>query len=213
MNTASRMESTCEPGRIQISASTFEMLDQNQQSQFKATGGVEVKGKGQMETYVWIDVCVQHSFAHSLDLLDFPPLDRVDLNTFLARSCNNAASAANSLSPGEVQDILASKRSVLYGLGQNPSPLVAMTRSCQEAVQLLHSIAEARNYRRASTVVQQLDMQGSLLLKLTKAAALARRSPTSCEELVAPCGLRHWKSDSSLALSSQQSLSEQLQSL
>lgn len=50
MNTASRMESTCQPGRIHVSAATKQLL---QHERWQATGGVMVKGKGMMETYLW----------------------------------------------------------------------------------------------------------------------------------------------------------------
>lgn len=53
MNTSSRMESTSRPGCIQISESTYAMLEEDQQSLFEATGGVEVKGKGLMPTYIY----------------------------------------------------------------------------------------------------------------------------------------------------------------
>ena len=56
MNTSSRMESTSRPGCIQVSESTYAMLDEDQQSLFEATGGVEVKGKGLMPTYIWENV-------------------------------------------------------------------------------------------------------------------------------------------------------------
>lgn len=60
MNTASRMESTSIPGRIQISASTYSMLPTDQQGQFEATSGVEVKGKGLMQTYLWVESSMIH---------------------------------------------------------------------------------------------------------------------------------------------------------
>ena len=53
MNTSSRMESTSRPGCIQVSESTYTMLDEDQRSLFEATGGVEVKGKGLMPTYIY----------------------------------------------------------------------------------------------------------------------------------------------------------------
>ena len=52
MNTASRMESTSVPGRIQVSESTWQLL--KDVDQWRATGGVEVKGKGIMNTYFWV---------------------------------------------------------------------------------------------------------------------------------------------------------------
>ena len=54
MNTASRMESTCTPGRIQVSESTWQLLKHI--DHWRATGGVEVKGKGVMNTYFWAPV-------------------------------------------------------------------------------------------------------------------------------------------------------------
>ncbi|KAF5827432.1 hypothetical protein DUNSADRAFT_687 [Dunaliella salina] len=50
MNTASRMESSCPYGCIQISDSTHALLSGHP---FKPTGGVEVKGKGRMDTFIW----------------------------------------------------------------------------------------------------------------------------------------------------------------
>ena len=52
MNTASRMESTSTPGCIQVSESTWQLL--KDVDQWRATGGVEVKGKGIMNTYFWV---------------------------------------------------------------------------------------------------------------------------------------------------------------
>jgi hypothetical protein len=207
MNCASRMESTCVPGRIQISASTYAMLHPDQQALFEATGGVEVKGKGQMDTYLWLE----NSSTHNLGLLDFSPLDGMDLEVFLGRRCSNGLSPliADSLLPREGALPHSSKRSVQHGSGQTISPFVTATQACQEAVQLLHSFAKTRNYyRRASTAVLQLEMQGSLLMKLTEARA--RRSPTSHEEVRAPIGLRIKKSASSQALSAFHSLSDQI---
>ena len=47
------MESTSRPGCIQVSEVTYAMLDEDQRSLFEATGGVEVKGKGLMQTYIY----------------------------------------------------------------------------------------------------------------------------------------------------------------
>ncbi len=51
VNTASRMESTSEPGRIHISKTTYERLKDDPAFTFTARGKVEVKGKGEMETW------------------------------------------------------------------------------------------------------------------------------------------------------------------
>ncbi|GIL63841.1 hypothetical protein Vafri_17834 [Volvox africanus] len=49
INTASRMESTCPYGRIQVSAATHALVPDED---WEPTGGVQVKGKGIMETYL-----------------------------------------------------------------------------------------------------------------------------------------------------------------
>jgi class 3 adenylate cyclase len=51
MNTASRMESTCTPGLIQVSESTWHLL--KHMDQWRSAGGIEIKGKGLMNTYYW----------------------------------------------------------------------------------------------------------------------------------------------------------------
>ncbi|GLC43345.1 hypothetical protein PLESTB_001337700 [Pleodorina starrii] len=51
MNTASRMESTCKPGCVQVSEVFAKMLPCEE---WQDTGGVEVKGKGHMQTFLWI---------------------------------------------------------------------------------------------------------------------------------------------------------------
>ncbi|GFR43934.1 hypothetical protein Agub_g5072, partial [Astrephomene gubernaculifera] len=50
VNTASRMESTCPPGAIHVSSDTRALLSNEA---WLPTGGVQVKGKGLLETYVW----------------------------------------------------------------------------------------------------------------------------------------------------------------
>jgi len=51
MNTASRMESTGVPCRIHVSEATHKLL---MHEKWEPTGGVEVKGKGIMQTYLWV---------------------------------------------------------------------------------------------------------------------------------------------------------------
>ncbi|KAG2499612.1 hypothetical protein HYH03_002551 [Edaphochlamys debaryana] len=54
VNTASRMESTGHPGLIHVSAATRRLLPPEEDAEgWAATGGVEVKGKGRMDTFVW----------------------------------------------------------------------------------------------------------------------------------------------------------------
>ncbi|GIL79504.1 hypothetical protein Vretifemale_8788, partial [Volvox reticuliferus] len=54
VNTASRMESTGVPGAIHASAATFRRLPRTEQAKWKPTGGIQVKGKGLMQTYLWM---------------------------------------------------------------------------------------------------------------------------------------------------------------
>ncbi|WP_315861543.1 adenylate/guanylate cyclase domain-containing protein [[Leptolyngbya] sp. PCC 7376] len=49
VNTASRMESHSLPGKIQVTASTYELL--KNRFEFQARGEIEIKGKGKMKTY------------------------------------------------------------------------------------------------------------------------------------------------------------------
>ncbi|GIM14304.1 hypothetical protein Vretimale_17187, partial [Volvox reticuliferus] len=51
VNTASRMESTGLPGAIHASEATYNRLPRS--GQWEPTGGIEVKGKGLMQTYIW----------------------------------------------------------------------------------------------------------------------------------------------------------------
>ncbi|GLI62575.1 hypothetical protein VaNZ11_005249 [Volvox africanus] len=56
VNTASRMESTSRPGRIHVSADTHALLPNER---WEPTGGVQVKGKGIMATYLWASDAVE----------------------------------------------------------------------------------------------------------------------------------------------------------
>ena len=55
VNTASRMESSSLPGKIQISASTFELVQDCDKFMWEKRKGIEVKGKGRMTTYFFLD--------------------------------------------------------------------------------------------------------------------------------------------------------------
>lgn len=55
VNTASRMESTSLPGKIHISASTFELVRHCDKFEWKERKSIEVKGKGKMTTYFYLD--------------------------------------------------------------------------------------------------------------------------------------------------------------
>ena len=52
VNTASRMESTGLPGRLQISEDIYALVANDPDFEFEERGSVEVKGKGEMKTYL-----------------------------------------------------------------------------------------------------------------------------------------------------------------
>ena len=52
VNTASRMESTGVPGRIQVSEATYEVIRDDSSFVWEERGCVEIKGKGKMKTYL-----------------------------------------------------------------------------------------------------------------------------------------------------------------
>ena len=52
MNTASRMESTSLPGRMQISEETHALVRESSNFSWEERGHVDVKGKGDMKTYL-----------------------------------------------------------------------------------------------------------------------------------------------------------------
>jgi class 3 adenylate cyclase len=52
VNTASRMESSSLPGRIQVTAATYERL--RTRYRFEERGEIEIKGKGRMATYLLV---------------------------------------------------------------------------------------------------------------------------------------------------------------
>ena len=52
VNTASRMESSGMPGRIQVSEVTYEVLRDDSSFVWEDRGSVEIKGKGKMKTYL-----------------------------------------------------------------------------------------------------------------------------------------------------------------
>lgn len=76
MNVASRMESTCVPGCIQVSDATFRLLDDATKSSFKSTE-VKVKGKGVMKTYLY-----RHTAAFSPST-SYNTTEDVDLNVHI----------------------------------------------------------------------------------------------------------------------------------
>ncbi len=51
VNTASRMESSGEVGKVNISEATYELLKDHSDFTFKSRGKIEAKGKGEIEMY------------------------------------------------------------------------------------------------------------------------------------------------------------------
>ncbi|KAF5831695.1 nucleotide cyclase [Dunaliella salina] len=70
MCTASRMESTGVPGRIHVSEATRNLL---LNEAWEPTGGVEVKGKGLMDSYLWIPQPPASQLFDANDFLPLPP--------------------------------------------------------------------------------------------------------------------------------------------
>jgi class 3 adenylate cyclase len=51
VNTASRMESNSEVGRVNISQDTYELIKDDSYFSFEKRGKIQVKGKGELEMY------------------------------------------------------------------------------------------------------------------------------------------------------------------
>jgi class 3 adenylate cyclase len=51
VNTASRIESNCEAGKVNISGATYELLKDNPTFSFESRGKIEAKGKGEIEMW------------------------------------------------------------------------------------------------------------------------------------------------------------------
>ena len=66
VNLASRMESTGEPGRIQISSETYALLAPHTQYLMAKRGEVDVKGKGRLKTY-WLDGIAPEDHSQNSD--------------------------------------------------------------------------------------------------------------------------------------------------
>ncbi|KAJ9517225.1 hypothetical protein QJQ45_009162 [Haematococcus lacustris] len=101
MNTASRMESTSLPGRIQVSQTTYELLRDPRPSRWHPTGGVEVKGKGLMHTFLMDKESTRtrcnSTAAHACQAL--PTAAAAIRNTAARRNSVNHTGVTPSLSP------------------------------------------------------------------------------------------------------------------
>ncbi|GLC68228.1 hypothetical protein PLESTF_000664200 [Pleodorina starrii] len=93
VNTASRMESTGLPGAIHASEATFRRLPPSERDRWEPTGGIEVKGKGLMQTYIWRPR--RHEEHRQDDLVEQPRFHR-SRGTSLKLSKLPAARAAGS---------------------------------------------------------------------------------------------------------------------
>jgi adenylate cyclase len=51
VNTASRMESAGEVGKVNVSQATYELLKEDPQLSFESRGKIEAKGKGEIEMF------------------------------------------------------------------------------------------------------------------------------------------------------------------
>ncbi|KAL6761031.1 hypothetical protein V8C86DRAFT_2545790 [Haematococcus lacustris] len=87
MNTASRMESTCQPGCVHVSDAFAQLLPQED---WKSTGGVQVKGKGIMQTY--LHTPNPNVLADAADTLDGLPSSPHTLTTAKSRRASRGSS-------------------------------------------------------------------------------------------------------------------------
>ena len=74
MNTASRMESTCPVGRVQLSSVTAQLLPEAQRARFERSDSVEIKGKGEMDTFL-LPLSPQTSSPFAWECADDPDVD------------------------------------------------------------------------------------------------------------------------------------------
>ena len=63
VNTASRMESTGMPGRIQVSEATYDVLMDDSSFVWEDRGSVDIKGKGKMKTYLLVKEKEDHAIT------------------------------------------------------------------------------------------------------------------------------------------------------
>ncbi|EFJ43465.1 guanylyl and adenylyl cyclase family member [Volvox carteri f. nagariensis] len=130
MNTASRMESTCKPGCVQVSEVFAKLLPFED---WQDTGGVEVKGKGHMQTFLWIP----------------KPEDLIPSGMGGRSPCRSgdgggsvgstdgamapAASAASSVTNGAGLDDLATDRTDMNSTGRASAASLVRARSARAA--------------------------------------------------------------------------------
>ncbi|KAF5843532.1 NADP-dependent oxidoreductase domain-containing protein [Dunaliella salina] len=111
MNTCSRMESTGTAGRIHVSETTHKLL--RHKERWQSTGGVEVKGKGQMQTYLW----VPSSDSPAIKLFENVKFEKVSTRPSV-RATISSATSATMATPLTQSDTLYNKKTIpLLGLG------------------------------------------------------------------------------------------------
>eukprot|EP00798_Chlamydomonas_sp_ICE-L_P025609 gene25609-11260_t len=97
MNTASRMESTCKPSCLQVSETTYHLLPEDMQAEMEATGGIEVKGKGLMSTYVYTGETEEHFFERQSRSMRAKPLPGRSMGDMISRQQSTIAKMKNAL--------------------------------------------------------------------------------------------------------------------
>mgnify|MGYP001807236727 CR=1 FL=1 len=88
---ARSMESTCPPGCIHVSYATAELL---QDEEWEPTGGVMVKGKGEMQTYRWVPPVMQTSLVTGALM---PAVGRAGRNRARVRRASSMASLGSGV--------------------------------------------------------------------------------------------------------------------
>lgn len=95
INTASRMESTAPPGRIQVSNDTMQLIRGTGNAwcgcerNWEELEGVNVKGKGVMRTFLWRDPCINEPIGSNEPIETNEPIgsNKNERNTKQCKSC------------------------------------------------------------------------------------------------------------------------------
>eukprot|EP00882_Tetradesmus_deserticola_P022325 GHRQ01024226.1.p1 GENE.GHRQ01024226.1~~GHRQ01024226.1.p1 ORF type:complete len:137 (+),score=66.38 GHRQ01024226.1:377-787(+) len=118
VNTASRMESTNErPGCVHVSADTQALIAGNF---WQASGGIQVKGKGQMQTYYY-DPAAPLSTAAQQQLQALLHKTRREPDRHVLPRCPSSAAALQGAHSATILQLLEALSSPTAGVGSSCS--------------------------------------------------------------------------------------------